>query len=281
MKNLISYAPNTWCPGCGNFAIQNAVKSVLTQLEAEGVGLNDVVMVSGIGCHAKIVDYFDVNSFYSLHGRPVAAGSGIKMANPKLKVICHSGDGDSYGEGIEHLIFAAKRNIDITVIVHDNRVYGLTTGQSTPTSPHGYKGRSTPYGNLEDPFNPLDLMMASGATYVARASSLRLEQMKRLIKDAIQHRGFAIIDTLQICYTYNNLYDYYEKRIYEMADHDPSDYEKALGKIREWSYNTDSKIPLGLFYKKLMPTFEEQLTDESIDKSSLDGKLAKIINRAA
>ena len=143
---LGTYAQNTWCPGCGNFAILNAIKSVLTELAAEGVPLANMVLVSGIGCHAKIADYINVNSFYSIHGRVAPAAEGIKLANPALKVIGFAGDGDAYGEGIEHLIFAAKRNIDITMIIHNNRVYGLTTGQYTPTSPLGFRGRSTPQG---------------------------------------------------------------------------------------------------------------------------------------
>src|SRR3989338_5679823 len=144
--DLGTQAENTWCPGCGNFAILSAIKAVLKSIQEEGTPLEDVVLVSGIGCHAKIVDYINVNSFYSIHGRANPAAEGIKLANPRLKVICLAGDGDAYGEGIEHLIFAAKRNIDITMIIHNNRVYGLTTGQYTPTSPFGFKGRSTPQG---------------------------------------------------------------------------------------------------------------------------------------
>src|SRR3989304_6805502 len=146
--NLNTTALNTWCPGCGNFAILNAIKAVLKSLVEDGVLKEDIVIVSGIGCHGKIVDYINVNSFNSLHGRGVATSEGIKLGNPKLKVICFSGDGDAYGEGLEHIAFAAKRNVDITVIVHNNRVYGLTTGQFSPTSPTGYKGRSTPYGTI-------------------------------------------------------------------------------------------------------------------------------------
>ena len=133
-KDLGTTVPNDWCPGCGNFAILSAIKSVLTELQSESLPLQKVVLVSGIGQHAKIVDYLNLNSFYSLHGRVTPAASGIKIAKPELQVIGFAGDGDAYGEGIEHLIFAAKRNIDITMLIHDNRVYALTTGQSTPTS---------------------------------------------------------------------------------------------------------------------------------------------------
>ena len=165
-RQIITDAQNTWCPGCGNFSIQHTLKNILTEMEQEGRSLDDVVLVSGIGCHAKIADYLNINSFYALHGRTIPVATGIKLANPRPTVICCTGDGDSYAEGLDHLIFAAKRNIDITVIIHNNRVYGLTTGQYTPTSPLGFKGKSTPSGSAEYPFNPLELMLASGATSV-------------------------------------------------------------------------------------------------------------------
>lgn len=256
--NLGTYAQNTWCPGCGNFAIINAVKAVLGELNAEGVPLENIVLVSGIGCHAKIVDYLNVNSFYSIHGRAVPAAEGIKLANPGVKVIGFSGDGDAYGEGIEHLIFAAKRNIDITMIIHNNRVYGLTTGQYTPTSPLGFSGRSTPDGTKELPINPLEIMLASGATYLARGTSHGIELLKKIFKEAILHKGFSLVDVLQVCVTYFNMYEYYDKRVYELKDHDFKDYYRALNKIREWDYNKDAPIALGAFYKKETPTFEER-----------------------
>jgi 2-oxoglutarate ferredoxin oxidoreductase subunit beta len=194
--NLGTYAPNTWCPGCGNFAIMNAIKSVIAELNSDGTALEDIVLVSGIGCHAKIVDYININSFYSIHGRVTPAAEGIKLANPRLKVIGFAGDGDAYGEGIEHLIFGAKRNIDITMIVHNNRVYGLTTGQYTPTSPLGFHSRSTPRGTAEEPLNPLEVMLASGATYIARGTSHGIELLKKLFKEAILHKGFSLVDVL-------------------------------------------------------------------------------------
>ena len=163
-RPLVTDAENTWCPGCGNFTIQHTLKSVLEDMEKEGKSLDDVVLVSGIGCHAKIADYLNINSFYALHGRAIPVATGIKLANPRLTVICCAGDGDTYAEGLDHLIFAAKRNIDITLVVHNNRVYGLTTGQYTPTSPLGFAGKSTPQGTVEYPLNPVELVLASGAT---------------------------------------------------------------------------------------------------------------------
>lgn len=269
--NLGTYAQNTWCPGCGNFAILNAIKSVITELVNEGLPFENIVLVSGIGCHAKIVDYINTNSFYSIHGRVTPAAEGIKLANPNVKVIGFAGDGDAYGEGIEHLIFAAKRNIDITMIIHNNRVYGLTTGQYTPTSPLGFRGRSTPDGTKELPINPLELMLATGATYIARGTSHGIELLKKLFKEAILHKGFALVDCLQVCVTYYNMYEYYDKRVYELKDHNSADFNQALNKIREWDYNADAPIALGTFYKKELPTFTERfsrVTPQDIDKDS-------------
>ncbi|MFA5156727.1 MAG: thiamine pyrophosphate-dependent enzyme [Candidatus Omnitrophota bacterium] len=256
-KNLNTYAVNTWCPGCGNFSILNAIKSVLLSLAQEGLGLENVVLVSGIGCHAKIVDYIDVNSFYSIHGRATPAASAIKISRPGLKVIAFAGDGDAYGEGLEHLIFAAKRNVDITMIIHNNRVYGLTTGQYTPTSPLGFKGKSTPMGTKESPINPLELMLSCGAGFISRGTSHGIELLKKIFKEAILHKGFSIVDVLQVCVTYYNMYEYYDKRVYELTGHNPQDYKLAMDKIREWDYNKDAPIGLGVFYKKESAVFEE------------------------
>ena len=280
MRNLNTAAVNTWCPGCGNFAILTALKTVLSSLNDEGLPLENVVIVSGIGCHAKIVDYINVNSFYSLHGRVFPPATGIKLANPKLKVIGHAGDGDAYGEGLEHLIFAAKRNVNMTAIIHNNRVYGLTTGQYTPTSPMGYKGRSTPSGTKEMPINPLELMLASGATFLGRGTSHGLELLKKIFKEAILHKGFSLIDVLQVCVTYYNMYEYYDKRVYELKDHDPADYDQAEKKIREWDYNKDAPIALGVFYKKDAPTFEDAFASSGKTSIDRDAKIKNLIKEA-
>ena len=279
-QDLGTYASNTWCPGCGDFAILNSIKAVLKALREEGTALENVVLISGIGCHAKIVDYINVNSFYSIHGRVVPVAEGIKLANPKLKVIGFAGDGDAYGEGMEHLVFAAKRNIDITIIIHNNRVYGLTTGQYTPTSPLGFKGRSTPRGNLEMPINPLELMLASGATFLARGFSHRIEQLKQLFKEAINHKGFALIDVLQVCVTFYNMYQYYDKRVYELAQHNAGDYSEALKKIREWNYHNDASIALGVFYNKQAPTFDEKAGVFKKDAVDVNSNIEKILSGA-
>lgn len=280
MKDLGTYAKNTWCPGCGNFAILSAAKAVLNILSDEGIPPEKVVLVSGIGCHAKIVDYINVNSFYSIHGRVVPVAEAIKIARPDLKVIGFAGDGDAYGEGLEHLIFAAKRNIDITMIIHNNRVYGLTTGQYTPTSPLGFKGRSTPLGTKELPINPLELMLSSGATFLGRGTSHGIDLLKKVFKEAIMHKGFSLVDVLQVCVTYYNMYEYYERRAYELEGHDPDDYAQALNKMREWNYNIDAQIALGVFYKKkMLPTFEDGFPRPKKGIKDKDVKIREMLNK--
>ncbi|MCJ7445438.1 MAG: thiamine pyrophosphate-dependent enzyme [Methanotrichaceae archaeon] len=256
-NELGTYAKNTWCPGCGNFSIFNAVRAVLAELNYDGTPIDNVVLVSGIGCHAKIVDYLNVNSFYSIHGRTLPVAMGIKLGNPDLNVICFSGDGDCLAEGLDHLIFAAKRNIDLTLILHNNRVYGLTTGQYTPTSPKGFKGKSTPLGTEEFPINPLELMIASGATFIARGYSHGIDLLKRLFREAILHKGFSFVDVLQVCVSYFNMYEVYNKRVYEVKSSDLGNFEEALKLIRSWNYNdSESPIPLGKFYEIEAPQFD-------------------------
>ena len=277
MKNLGTYAKNTWCPGCGNFAIFNAIKAVLNALAEEGFPLERVVLVSGIGCHAKIVDYINVNSFYAIHGRVTPVAEGIKLAKPDLKVIGFAGDGDAYGEGLEHLIFAAKRNIDITMIIHNNRVYGLTTGQYTPTSPLNFKGRSTPQGTKELPLNPLELMLASGGTFIARGYSHGIDLLKRIFKEAIMHKGFSLVDVLQVCVTFFNLYQYYTEKVYELKNHNIQSYDEALKKIREWDYNSDAPIALGTFYKKESPTFDDNFLTVGKEAIERESKIKEVL----
>ena len=254
-RNLVTGAQNTWCTGCGNFTIQHTLKNILSGMEKEGRSLDDVVLVTGIGCHAKIADYLSINSFYTLHGRTIPVATGLKLANPDLTVICCCGDGDCYAEGLDHLIFAAKRNIDITVLVHDNRVYGLTTGQYTPTSPPGYKGKSTPSGTEERPLNPLDLMLASGATYIARGYTRQMQELEDLIRGGIHHQGFSFVDILQICATFFPVTEYYTSRVFSLEGHDPHDRAAAVVRVREWDYASDGPIPLGLFYESAAPVF--------------------------
>ncbi|MCJ7646027.1 thiamine pyrophosphate-dependent enzyme, partial [bacterium] len=222
----------------------------------------------------------NVNSFYAIHGRVVPVATGVKLANPDLKVIGFAGDGDAYGEGLEHLIFAAKRNIDITMIIHNNRVYGLTTGQYTPTSPLGFRGRSTPKGTIELPLNPLELMLASGATFIARGYSHGIELLKRIFKEAITHKGFSFIDVLQVCVTFFNMYEYYNKKVYELNGHRYQDYHEALIKIKEWDYNSESPIALGVFYQKEMATFEDRFLRPEIETVDRELNIKRVLTEA-
>lgn len=256
-KDLNLNTKNTWCPGCANFAILGALKKTL----AEGkVKKEEVVLVSGIGCSSKIIDYVNVNSFSSLHGRPVVSAEGIKLGNPRLKVIVCAGDGGTYNEGISHLIHAAKRNIDMTVIVHNNRNFALTTGQFTATSPMGFEGKSSPKGSVEKPFNPLELMLSSNASFVARGYAFKVNHLERLIKEGIKHEGFSFIDVLQPCVTFFNEIDFYNKKTYEMKEKDLESKEKAFKKAREWDYESKNrKIPLGVFYKEKRLSYEKSL----------------------
>jgi len=277
-RTIITGAQNTWCPGCGNFAIQHTLKNLLSDREKEGKSLDDVVLVSGIGCHAKIADYLNINSFYSLHGRAIPVATGIKLANPDLTVICCVGDGDAYAEGLDHLIFAAKRNIDITVIVHNNRVYGLTTGQYTPTSPLGFKGRSTPAGTAEYPLNPVELMLASGAGFIARGYTRKMERLKELILAGMAHKGFAFIDVLQICASFFPATDYYDSHVYELPATVSPDFESACTLAREWDYNSDARIALGTFFARVSPTFDERMIPVPVGEKERERAIQELLN---
>ncbi len=271
---LDTYAKNTWCPGCGNFGILTALKQAIFSLIKQGTPKENIVVVSGIGCGSKIIDYLNLNSFSALHGRPVISGEGIKLGNPDLEVIVSVGDGGVYNEGIAHLIHAAKRNSDITVLVHDNRSFALTTSQFTATSPKGFKGRSTPFGNIEEPFNPLKLMLASKATFIARGYSFKIEHLKNLIIKGVQHKGFSFIEILQPCVSFFDTTQFYNERVYELEEDNLASEKEALEKIKEWNYNTDkSRIPIGVFYEIQKPTYEEQLL-----KGLIPSKRERIIN---
>ncbi|MFC2008719.1 thiamine pyrophosphate-dependent enzyme [Chloroflexota bacterium] len=253
MDDLGTYAENTWCPGCGNFGILNAFKKAVRRLESEGLRRQDIVITAGIGCHAKIFDYLNLSGFYSLHGRSMATAQGMKLANPRLKVVAFAGDGDAYGEGIAHMVFAAKRNADITVIVHNNGIYGLTTGQFTPTSAKGFKGPSTPEGSVEEPFNPLALMLSAGATFVARGYPVKLDHLVDLFARAIAHEGFSLVDVLQPCVSFNNTYERYNASIVELGE-TPGSFEEALAVAGR----TDG-VPIGVLRDVQKPAFHQEI----------------------
>jgi len=265
MDDLATYAENTWCPGCGNFGILNAFKKAVRRLETEGVSRQDIVITAGIGCHAKIFDYLRLSGFYSLHGRALATAQGMKLANPRVKVVAFVGDGDAYGEGVAHLVFAAKRNADITVIVHNNGTYGLTTGQYTPTSVKGFRGPSTPGGSVEEPFNPLSLVLAAGATFVARGYPLKLDHLADLFARAVQHEGFSIVDVLQPCVSFNNTYELYNRLATEL-DSVPASWEDSMAAARR----TD-RLLIGVFRDVTQKPFHEELLGSRVPAQARAG----------
>lgn len=225
----------------------------------KGTRKEDIVVVSGIGCSSKIIDYLNLNSFSSLHGRPIISAEGIKLGNPDLKVIVCAGDGGIYNEGIAHLIHAAKRNSDINVLVCNNRLFALTTGQFTATSPEDFKGKSTPGGSIEKPFNPLEMVLSANGTFVARGYALKTDHLQNMIVKALEHKGFSFIDILQPCISLFNTTDFYKDKVYEIKEEDLDSRREALEKIKEWDYDDlEAKIPLGLFYKVQKPLYWEE-----------------------
>ncbi|MDD4309177.1 MAG: thiamine pyrophosphate-dependent enzyme [Candidatus Cloacimonetes bacterium] len=253
MRELGTNKENTWCTGCGNFGILNAVKKAINSLVAEGVPLADIVMTSGIGCHGKIFDYLALSGIYGLHGRAIATAEGIKLANPKLTVISFGGDGDSLGEGLEHTLFAAKRNIDLTLILHNNGNYGLTTGQFSPLSTLGYKGLSTPFGSIENPFRPIPLLIEAGATFAARGFSAKPDHLASLIHQAALHKGFSFIEVMQPCVSYNNNYTELNNTV-KMLDIVPANLNQAI----DLAGDSDN-VYLGVFVRKQLPVYNESL----------------------
>lgn len=255
IQDFSGYQP-TWCPGCGDWAIGVAIKSALVQLN---LSPDQLVVVFGIGCSGNMNDFLNAYAIHSLHGRAIPNAIGLKIANHQLPVIAVVGDGDCYGEGGNHLIHAARGNHDITVIVHDNRVYGLTTGQVAPTAQKGYRSKSTPQGIIEEPINPLAMALVNGATFIAQGFAGNTPHLIELIKKAINHRGFSLLNVLQPCVTFNkvNTYQYYREKSYHLdKDYDLTNFELALKKSLELK---EEKFPLGIIYQVKRPTFTEQL----------------------
>jgi 2-oxoglutarate ferredoxin oxidoreductase subunit beta len=256
LEDLKTPKTNTWCPGCGNFGILMAFKKALIEL---GIEREDAVLVSGIGCHGKMVNYVNINGLHGIHGRVLPLAQGIKLANPDLTVVGFAGDADQYNEGWSHFAHAIRTNINMTLIVHDNMVLGLTTGQATSTSQQGFKSKSTPFGVIPPMLNPLAHALVSNGTFVARGFSGDMFHLKNLIVEAIKHRGFAFIDVFQPCVSFNylNTYDWFRQRVYKLEEenHDVTDRKKALEKALEWG----DRIPIGIFYNKERATYHDNL----------------------
>ncbi|MCP8310825.1 MAG: 2-oxoacid:ferredoxin oxidoreductase subunit beta [Candidatus Methylarchaceae archaeon HK01M] len=244
-----------WCPGCGNFGILVAVKKALVEL---GISPHEVLMVSGIGQSSKLPHYMKCNLFNGLHGRTLPVATAAKLVNHRLHVFAVGGDGDGYGEGGNHLIHTIRRNIGVKYLVHNNQIYGLTKGQASPTSDLGFVTKSTPRGVVSTPLNPISLALALGASFVARSFSGDVPHLVQMIKEAVNHRGFALIDILQPCVTFNHLntYSWYKERVYKMGEeegYDATERLAAFKKAQEWG----ERIPIGVFYKEERPAFEE------------------------
>lgn len=259
-----------WCPGCGNFGIRSAIEEVLRDIP---VSPQDTVFTSGIGQAAKMPHYLDVNYFNGLHGRSIPLAVGIKLARPELTVIAYSGDGCIYGEGGNHFIHTIRKNIDITILISDNKVYGLTKGQSSPTTDMGSKNTLDPQGNANIPLNPLSLAITMGAPFVARGFAGEQEHLKAVIKEAILFRGTAIVDILQPCVTFNkiNTYQFYRERVYKL-DTPVTDKYEALKAAEEWG----EKIPIGIIYKNesiRARETEKQLFRNPVSKEGIIGLL--------
>ena len=260
-----------WCPGCGNFALLKAVKEALVAGELEP---HQVLFVSGIGQAAKAPHYLNANLFDGLHGRSLPVATGAKLANPELTVIVESGDGCSYGEGGNHFLAAIRRNIDVTMLVHNNQVYGLTKGQASPTSSEGFVTKAQPDGVASAPFNPVAVAVAMHAGFVARAFVGMTDHLSGLIQRALAHKGFSVVDVLQPCVSFNrvNTFAWYKKRCYELPEtHEPTDWEAAMSLSQEWG----DRIPLGVIYQNDRPAFEERLGQHSLVRQPVERKTLK------
>jgi 2-oxoglutarate ferredoxin oxidoreductase subunit beta len=237
--------PN-WCPGCGDFSVQASI-----QRAAANVGLEpeNLAIVSGIGCSGRISGYINAYGFHGVHGRALPIAQGLKMANRELTVIAAGGDGDGFAIGMAHTIHAIRRNMDITYIVMDNQIYGLTKGQTSPRSAFGFKTKSTPAGSVEPAVSPLELALAAGATFVAQSFSSNLKQLTQLIEEGIKHKGFAFINVFSPCVTFNkvNTYDWFKEHIVDLDDdkeYDPTDRVAAMRKVME-----TNSLCCGLIYR--------------------------------
>lgn len=274
--------PN-WCPGCGDFSVQAAI-----QRAAANVGLEpeSLAIVSGIGCSGRISGYINAYGFHGIHGRSLPIAQGLKMANRELTVIASGGDGDGFAIGMGHTVHAIRRNVNVTYIVMDNQIYGLTKGQTSPRSAMGFKTKSTPEGSIESPLAPLEIAMASGATFVAQSLSSNIKQLTYVIEEGIKHEGFSLINVFSPCVTFNkvNTYDWFKENIVdldELPDYDSTDRIMAMSKIME----TDGML-CGLIYQNkerksyedLVPGFKQEALvrqDLSLSEEQFDQLVAE------
>ena len=248
----------TWCPGCGNYGIWNALKAALAN---QNIAPHELQIVSGIGCGSKLPDYTNANGLITLHGRSLPIAMGAHLANHGMKVVLAHGDGDGYSMGGNHLLHALRRNLDLVDIYQDNKIYGLTKGQYSPTSDKGTTTKTSPGGSIEESINPMAIAIAGGATFVARGFAGDMKHLTWLIEQGLQHKGYSLIDIFQPCVSFNriNTYEWYQQRVYKLEDeekYDKSNRMKALEKAYEWG----ERIPIGILYQiKGKPTYSEQV----------------------
>ena len=247
---------NHWCPGCGNFGILAAMKDALVNLEIQP---EQLLIISGIGQAAKTPHFLKCNMFHALHGRALPLATGAKIANHNLNILVNSGDGDCYGEGGNHFMHAIRRNVDLTLLVHNNKIYGLTKGQASPTSDVGMVTPMQPNGVISESFNGLVVALSLGAGFVARGFSGNMEHLSILIQEGIKHKGISLIDILQPCVSFNrvNTYDWYKKRVYDLFEENyvPDNFENAMNLARQWG----DRIPIGIIYKKEKAVFTDRI----------------------
>lgn len=253
--NLKTDCPLTWCPGCPNFLINLSVQKAVESLIGQGHKKEDFVVVTDIGCNSKIYDYLDLSGFYGLHGRSLPTGFGIKVGNPKLKVLVFVGDGGMFSEGISHFIHVCRYNIDLTLLVFNNGIFSLTTGQTSPTTEKGFVEKTHPFGVQEEPLNPLVLALDSGASFVARASALDFKGTTKVIEEAVKHKGFSFVDILQPCLVYHDFSEFLKKNNYSV---NPLSLEEAQIEARKWNYAPEGKVGVGVFFKEEKKTFAEK-----------------------
>lgn len=261
-----------WCPGCGDFGVLSSFYKAIAEL---GIPPEQLVIASGIGCSGRFPAFCNAYGFHGVHGRVLPLATGIKMARPELVVCAVGGDGDAFSIGMGHFPHAARRNVDITYIVMDNEIYGLTKGQPSPTSPLGLEKKASPYGNVDRPLNPLLIALASGATWIGRGFSSKPKEMTELIKQAILHKGFSFLQIYSPCVTFYDTYEHFKQVTQPLpADHDPSNKAKAL----EYAMS-ENPLYLGLFFREERPTYDEAYSGVRQKASRGDYSLEKLMNK--
>ncbi|MBD3252980.1 2-oxoacid:ferredoxin oxidoreductase subunit beta [Candidatus Pacearchaeota archaeon] len=246
----------TWCPGCPNHMILESAKRTIAKLTEQGYKHENFAMTTGIGCHAKIFDYLNISGYYGLHGRTIPTALGIKLGNPNLTVLAFAGDGDTYAEGTAHFIHAARFNADMTLVVHDNQSFSLTTGQPTPTSQQGFKSKAYPMGEVSIPLNPVKLALASNASFIARCNARDINHTTEILEKAVKHKGFSFVEIIQDCLIFNPEINNKDKMMYKIPDN--KDRKKAEALADEWDYNSkNGKIPVGVIYQKPRLTLDD------------------------